>query len=365
MCSWTTLVAERKPVSDSKTRPLTASFLLVSAVCVALWLSTGCAPGAREFVLEGQTMGTTYHIKMVVEQGELPRGIQAQVDAALNAVDMSMSTYKPESELNRLNRHPVGESFAVSADLWAVLDIAAQIYGLTDGAFDPSVAPLVNLWGFGPVETGDRIPADGEIEALVAAIGFDKLVRSETQRTVYKSAPLSLDLSAVAKGYGADKVARLLRSQGIHRYMIEVGGELALAGLNSRGQAWRIAIETPALFQGEVQKIIAVTDRGLATSGDYRNYFEKDGKRYSHTIDPRTGRPITHRLASVTVIADTAAMADALATGFDVLGAERALVIAGQLNVPVFLVVREAGGFKEIYSEAFAPYLDADAEQEK
>ncbi len=336
-----------------------ASFLFVGAIVVTLLAMVGCEPAAREVIFAGHTMGTTYHVKVVVEGGGLPTDIETQVQSVLDAVDLSMSTYKPDSELNRLNRHPVGEAFAVSADLWAVLDISATVYTLTNGAFDPTVAPLVDLWGFGPVDTGDRVPSEAEIEELVAQIGFNKLLRDATRRTVIKSDNLHLDLSAVAKGYAADKVAHLLREHGIDRYMIEIGGELALSGLNIADEPWRIAIEMPALLQGNVQKIIAVTGRGMATSGDYRNYFEKDGRRYSHTIDPRTGKPIIHRLASVTVIAETSAMADALATGFDVLGAERALVIAGELGVPVFLLVRREGVFKELYNQAFATYLNA------
>ncbi len=342
-----------------------ASFLFMGGVMASLLATWGCEPAVREIVFNGHTMGTSYQIKVVADGSTLPRDLEAQVQSTLDAVDQSMSTYKPDSELNRLNRHPVGEVFAVSPDLWAVLEISATVYTLTGGAFDPTVAPLVDVWGFGPVETGDRVPADTEIEALLGQIGLDKLARDPARRTVVKTSSLQLDLSAVAKGYAADKVAHLLRDQGVTRYMVEIGGELALAGLNSAGESWRIAIETPALLHGEVQKIIAVSDRGVATSGDYRNYFEKDGTRYSHTIDPRTGKPITHQLASVTVIAETSALADALATGFDVLGAQQALAVANELSVPVFLLVRREGTFKQLYNRAFAPYLNADSAVEE
>lgn len=365
MYSWMILVADLVAPLRLKTRPRAASFLFVGAVFATLLTICGCEPAVREVAFAGSTMGTTYHVKVVTKGSELPQDIAVQVQSAVDAVDLSMSTYKPDSELNRLNRHPVGEAFPVSADLWAVLDISATVYTLTGGAFDPTVAPLVDVWGFGPIDTGDRIPSDVEIETLVTQIGLDKLVRDPARRTVLKTSTLQLDLSAVAKGYAADKVADLLREYGIDRYMIEIGGELALAGLNSAGEPWRIAIETPTLLQGDVQKIVAVTDCGMATSGDYRNYFEKDGRRYSHTIDPRTGKPITHRLASVTVIAETSALADALATGFDVLGAERALIVANELGVPVFLLVRGEDAFEERYNQAFAAYLKAGNGLEK
>ncbi len=335
-----------------------ASFLFVGGIMASLLATWGCEPAAREIVFSGHTMGTSYQIKVVADGSTLPRDLEARVQNTLDAIDQSMSTYKPDSELNRLNRHPVGEVFAVSPDLWTVLEISATVYALTGGAFDPTVAPLVDIWGFGPVDTGDRVPSDMEIETLVGQIGFDKLVRDPVHRTVRKTSALQLDLSAVAKGYAADKVAYLLRKYGIDRYMLEIGGELALAGLNSTGEPWRIAVEMPSLLQGDVHKIIAVTDRGVATSGDYRNYFEKNGRRYSHTIDPRTGKPITHRLASVTVIAETSALADALATGFDVLGAQGALAVADKLGVPVFMLVRREGAFEELYNRAFAPYLN-------
>ncbi len=302
-------------------------------------------------------MGTSYHITVVTDAGRFPDGVEDAVSELLDQLDQSMSTYKPDSELNRLNRLMVGEELSVSADLWQVLQGAQHIHALTLGAFDPTVGPLVDLWGFGPEDTGDKVPSELEITALLPKVDLGQLLLASDNK-VSKLAAIDLDLSAIAKGYAAQQVAALLRTRGFKNFLVEVGGELQLAGHNRNGTYWRIAIEAPNLLQGGVEKVIAVTDMGVATSGDYRNYFEREGVRYSHTIDPRTGKPITHNLASVTVLADTAGVADALATAFMVMGAEKTLELAKQRDIPVYLLVKTDDGFHASYSEAFKPYLN-------
>lgn len=302
-------------------------------------------------------MGTSYHITVVTDAGRFPDGVEDAVSELLDQLDQSMSTYQPDSELNRLNRLMVGEELSVSADLWQVLQGAQHIHALTLGAFDPTVGPLVDLWGFGPEDTGDKVPSELEITALLPKVDLGQLLLASDNK-VSKLAAIDLDLSAIAKGYAAQQVAALLRTRGFKNFLVEVGGELQLAGHNRNGTYWRIAIEAPNLLQGGVEKVIAVTDMGVATSGDYRNYFEREGVRYSHTIDPRTGKPITHNLASVTVLADTAGVADALATAFMVMGAEKTLELAKQRDIPVYLLVKTDDGFHASYSEAFKPYLN-------
>jgi thiamine biosynthesis lipoprotein len=302
-------------------------------------------------------MGTSYNITVVTDAGRFPDGVEDAVSELLDQLDQSMSTYKPDSELNRLNRLMVGEELSVSADLWQVLQGAQHIHALTLGAFDPTVGPLVDLWGFGPEDTGDKVPSELEITALLPKVDLGQLLLASDNK-VSKVAAIDLDLSAIAKGYAAQQVAALLRTRGFKNFLVEVGGELQLAGHNRNGTHWRIAIEAPNLLQGGVEKVIAVTDMGVATSGDYRNYFEREGVRYSHTIDPRTGKPITHNLASVTVLADTAGVADALATAFMVMGAEKTLELAKQRDIPVYLLVKTDDGFHASYSEAFKPYLN-------
>ncbi|MEZ0123758.1 MAG: FAD:protein FMN transferase [Candidatus Reddybacter sp.] len=338
----------------ARTGPLSASFLFLLA-CISLLSS--CTHKDIDLSFAGQTMGTSYHITVVTDAGRFPDGVEDEVAELLTQLDHSMSTYKADSELNNLNRLAVGEELSISADLWQVLQGAQHIHALTRGAFDPTVGPLVDLWGFGPRDTGDRIPSETEINALMSQVDLGQL-RLGSDNKVSKLAEIDLDLSAIAKGYAAQQVAALLKMQGFSNFLVEVGGELQLAGHNRKGTPWRIAIEVPSLLQGEVEKVIALSDIGVATSGDYRNYFEREGVRYSHTIDPRTGKPITHNLASVTVLADTAGVADALATAFMVMGAEKTLELAGQRDIPVYLLVKTADGFQANHSAAFKSYLD-------
>ncbi len=337
-----------------RTGPLLASFFFLLASVFTL---TGCTRKDIDLSFMGQTMGTTYHITVVTEAGRFPDGIEDSVQGLLTRLDYSMSTYKPDSELNNLNRLDPGEQFNVSADLWQVLQDAQHIHALTLGAFDPTVGPLVDLWGFGPEDTGDKVPSESEIKALLPQVDFGQL-RLESDRKVSKLVAIDIDLSAIAKGYAAQKVATLLRMQGFNNFLVEVGGELQMAGHNRKGLPWQIAIEMPSLIHGGIENVIAVTDMGVATSGDYRNYFERDGVRYSHTIDPRTGKPITHNLASVTVLADTAGVADALATAFMVMGPEKTLELAEQRDIPVYLLVKTDEGFQPSHSTGFTPFLN-------
>jgi len=338
----------------TRTGPLSASFLFL---LVSLCLLSACTRKDIDLSFTGQTMGTTYHITVVTDAGRFPDGVEDAVAELLERLDQSMSTYKPDSELNNLNRLAVGEEISISADLWQVLQGAQHIHALTLGAFDPTVGPLVDLWGFGPEDTGDKVPSEAEINALMPKVDLGQL-RLGSGNKVSKLAEIDLDLSAIAKGYAAQQVAALLKTQGFSNFLVEVGGELQLAGHNRKGTPWRIAIEVPSLVPGGIEKVIAVSDIGVATSGDYRNYFERDGLRYSHTIDPRSGKPITHHLASVTVLADTAAVADALATAFMVMGVDKTLELAGQRDIPVYLLVKTTDGFQASHSAAFKPYLD-------
>lgn len=338
----------------TQTRPAWASFLFV---LISLFLLLGCSRKDIDLSFSGQTMGTSYHITVVADAGRFPDGVETAVASLLARLDQSMSTYKPDSELNKLNGVAVGQETAVSSDLWQVLQGAQHIHALTLGAFDPTVGPLVDLWGFGPLDTGDKVPSAAEIAALMPQVGLEYLQLGSGD-SVLKLRDIHLDLSAIAKGYAAQQVGALLGSKGMSNYLVEVGGELQVAGHNRKGLPWRIAIEAPSIMQAGVQEVIALSDQGVATSGDYRNYFEKDGVRYSHTIDPRTGSPITHSLASATVLADTAGIADALATAFMVMGAEKSLALANQRDIPVYLLVKTAEGFEAHYSDAFQPYLE-------
>ncbi|MFC4876769.1 FAD:protein FMN transferase [Microbulbifer halophilus] len=331
------------------------------ALFLLLWLVVGlsaCSADKRDWQLSGPTMGTRYHITVAdvpaaVQKPEL----QKRVDAELEQVNREMSTYIDDSELMRFNRGPVGEAVPVSGHLAGVVARSLELYRRSDGAFDVTVGPLVNLWGFGPQPEPETIPDDADIDRLLEQIGSDALVVERSPDRITRSRPVEIDLSAIAKGHGVDRVAELLEAQGIRHYLVEVGGELRTRGKNPRGNPWRIGVESPDPTGRAVQKPIEISGKSVATSGDYRNYYERDGVRYSHSIDPRTGRPLRHRLASVTVIADNCAEADGLATALNVLGAEAGLKLAEEENLAVFMLVKTDTGFEERYSSAFEPYL--------
>ena len=353
-----TLVAKRR-FPGGTTTGLCASFLFALLLLLA---GGGREPAA--LVFSGQTMGTSYHVKIVPGDVPVPEDLEAGVFAALDAVDRAMTTYDDQSELMRLNRAPVGEAVPLSPALAEVLAISRRVYRDSNGAFDPTVGPLVDLWGFGPAPGGDRVPSQGQIDALRASLGYDGLGLDIDPPRATRLRDIRLDLSAVAKGYGADRAAAYLRGLGFDNFMVEVGGEMALAGRNAEGKPWQVAVETPTSDGRGIQRIIGVSAGGVATSGDYRNYFERDGVRFSHTIDPRSGRPISHGLASATVIMPTAAEADALATAFMVMGEAAALQLAEARDIPLFILVKEGTGFAEYWSRAFVPYLGDPGEEQ-
>ena len=359
--------------TSTKTGPMTSALFLfvrsgilsrtlASLALIVLVALSGCSQEKTVWKLTGPTMGTAYHITVVdVPPGMDRAELKAAVDAELAAVNQEMSTYIPDSELMRVNRAPVAQPVALSENLALVIGQALEIYRQSNGAFDVTVGPLVNVWGFGPQPEPETVPTTAEIDALRAQIGSNALILDGQQLT--RNRPVEVDLSAIAKGHGVDRIEDLLVQEGIGNFLVEVGGELRTAGVNPAGQTWRIGIERPSGGQ-VVQKPVAVSGKGIATSGDYRNYYERDGKRYSHTIDPRTGHPVEHRLASVTVIADSAAMADGYATALNVMGAEAALKLAEELQLAVFLLVKTDSGFEERASDAFAPYLANQTESQ-
>ncbi|WP_444893506.1 FAD:protein FMN transferase [Microbulbifer sp. EKSA008] len=341
--------------TNSKTGPVfTALFLLWAAVILS-----ACAPSPESWQLAGRTMGTSYHITVVqvpsgLEQGEL----QQLIDDELQQVNQEMSTYIDDSELMRFNQSPVGQAIPVSQHLADVLEMSLDIYRRSEGAFEVTVGPLVNLWGFGPQPEPEHIPSDKDIADLLTVVGSDALTLTRKPDTVIKSRPVEVDLSAIAKGHGVDRVAELLEDLGIRNYLVEIGGELRTKGVNPKGKTWVIGIEVPSTAGQMVQEPIAVSGKAVATSGDYRNYYERDGVRYSHSIDPRSGRSIKHKLASVTVIADTCAEADGLATAINVLGADAGMALAERDNLAVFMVVKTDSGFEERSSSGFKPYVE-------
>lgn len=329
------------------------SAFLVIAIAVVYRLSV-FTPELVSF--SGPTMGTTYTVKFFTTKDvDGSSDLKDDVDAALVRVNKLMSTYDANSELSLFNKLPAGGSAVVSKDLAYVIDKALLISDMSDGEYDVTVGPLVNLWGFGPGKREDKVPSQESIDDAKSRVGYHYLNLDGRQLT--KEKDIYVDLSSIAKGYGVDVVARVLQDRGIESYLIEVGGEIISQGLKPDGTPWRIAIESPAGGHDMAERIISVTDVAVATSGDYRNYFEKNGVRYSHTINPITGRPITHRLVSVTVVDKTTTMADGLATAITVLGPDKGFEFAQKNGIAAYLLVKTDFGFEEHPSDAFKAYL--------
>jgi thiamine biosynthesis lipoprotein len=274
--------------------------------------------------------------------------------------------------LSRFNALPDQSDWTeLSAPLHTVLLEAEAVSALTDGAFDITIGPVVNLWGFGPDARPDTVPNDATLAQVLRGTGHDKIELRNQPPGIRTSVQQYLDLSAIAKGFGVDEVARYLTVQGVSGFLVEIGGEVSVGGRKPDGSAWRLAIETPGDAAEHVNRIVALggtaddalasdsarNNRALATSGDYRNYYEFNGQRYSHTLDPETGKPITHNLASVTVIAENCMRADALATGFNVMGFEEAMALAVRENIPAYFIVRGEAGFETHHTPAFSSFI--------
>tara|TARA_R110001599_G_scaffold119118_2_gene288828 strand:+ start:9121 stop:10134 length:1014 start_codon:yes stop_codon:yes gene_type:complete len=304
----------------------------------------------------GPTMGTTYTVKFyTTENVKKPSDLKVGVDAALVRVNKLMSTYDPNSELSVFNKLPANQFSNISEDMAYVIDKALLISEMSGGEYDITIGPLVNLWGFGPGNREDKVPSELLIDEAKSRVGYHYLKLDGRRLTKEKN--IYVDLSSIAKGYGVDMVAQVLQSKGVRSYLIEVGGEILSKGVKADGESWKVAIESPAGGHEIVERILSVTDVAVATSGDYRNYFEKNGVRYSHTISPKTGRPITHRLVSVTVVDKTTTMADGLATAITVLGPEKGFEFAQKNGIAAYLLIKTDFGFEERPSDAFKPYL--------
>ncbi len=327
----------------------------------------GCTPPPASderplHLFEGSTMGTYYRVQVVADDldREGRQALAAAIEEELEGVNGRMSTYLPDSELSRFNRHRATTPFELSPSTFEVFAAAMAASRRTGGAFDVTVGPLVDAWGFGP-GVGEPPELDqAAVRQVLDRIGFEKLELDAASRTARKTrADLSCDLSGIAKGYAVDRVAERLAELGAADVWVEVGGEVRAAGTNARGQTWRLGIERPQLLPGELQRIVPLADLAVATSGDYRNYREIGGERFSHLIDPRAGWPIRHRLASVSVFHPRCMVADALATALMVMGAEEGYQLALAENLPVFFLVRDGDGFVERGTPAFWELVEA------
>jgi thiamine biosynthesis lipoprotein len=293
--------------------------------------------------LAGRTMGTTWSVKLVCHAAALAvldQGIQAQLDDVV----AQMSTWEADSDLSRFNRAAPGTAQILPQAFCAVLDAALALAADTDGAYDPTIGPLVNLWGFGPDAGRGVSPTPGELAIERARVGWQRLHFDPATRTVVQPGDCYVDLSSIAKGHGVDRVAEYLIVQGIASFLVEVGGELRAHGCKPDGKSWQIAVETPH-DEGSAAAVVALDGCSIATSGDYRRYFEDAVGRHSHTIDPRSGHPVSHRLASVTVLHPLCMHADALATALAVLGPQHGMAYANRHGLAALFVVKSEDGF--------------------
>ncbi|MCG6943328.1 MAG: FAD:protein FMN transferase [Thiohalocapsa sp.] len=331
-------------------------------------LLAGCGPREQTLALAGSTMGTTWSVQVPHPAADLDQAkLYEDISAVLEEVNGRMSTYQPSSELSRFNTATTTDWFPVSAELERLVATALAVSKATGGAFDVTVGPLVNLWGFGPEVHPDEIPPQADIDAARARVGWHRLHTRAAPPALRKDRPdLYVDLSAIAKGHGVDRVAELLEGKGLTDYLVEIGGELRGRGVNAQGEPWRIAIERPDPGRRAALRVVALTDQAMATSGDYRNFFEVNGKRYSHTIDPATGRPVVHDLASVTVVAERCGDADAWATSLLVLGPQKGMALANKRGLATLFVERLApkGKEEELRITESAAFAQAAGEQQ-
>ncbi len=325
-------------------RPLIALALLLTV--------SACLFGKEPDVvrLSGETMGTTFNITAIgddLDEAALGQAVQE----TLAQVNAKMSNWDPNSEVSTFSASGSTDPMQVSDEFAFVIEAANEVHEKSGGTFDVTLGPLIELWGFGPRKPEDPIPADDEIATALGQVGQARLLDLDRGAgTLAKSeAGVGINLSAIAKGYGIDAVAAQLREAGIENYMVEIGGDLVTMGENDKGESWRIGIEKPETGAQSIQLIVPLDNLGMATSGDYKNFFEQDGVRYSHIIDPTTGRPITHRTTSVTVLANNAMMADAWATAMLALGQEKGMELAEKHKLAVFFISRDVTSGEEAY----------------
>ncbi len=332
--------------------------VLLFLACILLLELSGTAH-AREYTIQGRTMGTFYTIKLVSTRQQSMDLWQKQIDTRLAQVNAGLSMYDPDSNLSRFNRTEPGRLFRLSRDFARVMDTARTVFTLTDRAWDGTIKPLVDLWGFGTREPTDTLPDPDAIAEALALTGFQHLTFENNH--VKKTKPgITLDLGSIAKGYGVDAVAGVLTRVGIDDFLVEIGGELYGSGMNRHKKPWSVGITHPLKTGADtgLYKVVNLENRAIATSGDYRNFFEFRGRTYSHIIDPKTGYPVDNQVVSASVIADTCTFADALATALVVMNPEDSLALVDTLeNVECLIIQKTLTGFKEFASRGFHTFV--------
>ncbi|MBM3836812.1 MAG: FAD:protein FMN transferase [Verrucomicrobia bacterium] len=376
-------VARQTPRSRPRDLFVLVSFLSVGSVLA------GDIPRDRSLqVISGRTMGTTFTVKFLtslpaasessrrrilqkpshieplngplsrslspsegervsVGRGAFVKEVESEINRLLEKINRQMSTYLPDSELSQFNACGHTNWFPVSREVVEVFENALALSEASQGAFDITVGPLVNLWGFGPEKRAWQVPEADRIAQLLRHVGYNKVFAQTRPPRIRKTAPeVYCDLSAIAKGHGVDRVAQYLEAIRVQDYLVQIGGEVRAKGKNPEGQTWNVGIQDPR-DASRICRRVQLQNQALSTSGDYVQSFEQNGRKYSHTIDPRTGRPVTHALASVSVVHDSSAMADAWATALNVLGSEAGFALAAKKGLPVLMVLRTPDGYVE------------------
>ncbi len=329
-------------------------YVLTLSIVVLLIAGTGLK---KEVTLSGRTMGTTYHIKIITTYFENLTSLKNRINTRLDEINKSMSTFMKESDISKFNESPSNTRIQVSDDFIQVVKTAKKLYAQTQGAWDGTVGPLVNLWGFGNQEQKSRIPLKGNIKKELEKVGFDQVKILENRYLLKKNIAVSLDFGSIAKGYGVDQVAQLIKSNDLENFLVEIGGEVYASGKRKDGKNWRVGINTPRKdsFLNQVHKVVNLHNKAMATSGDYRNFIEIDGKIYSHVIDPRTGYPVSNQVVSVSIVSDSCTYADGLATAVMVMGKTKGLELVNQMdNTECLIIIMEKNGtLTNYYSNGF------------
>ncbi|TCD23903.1 FAD:protein FMN transferase [Pseudomonas sp. IC_126] len=333
--------------------------VIVAALAAAL---TGCLFQDKVESFGGPTMGSTYSVKYVAgDQAANKAQLQRDTESILAEIDKQLSTYRSDSDIEVFNALPAGECMAMPSGVRELVMAGQRLSEESDGALDLTIEPLLNLWGFGPQGRGERVPSAEEIARVRQDVGQQHL-RVEGEQ-LCKIRAVQVDFNSIAAGYAVDQVAGTLEASGVSSYLVEITGELKARGRKPDGAPWRIAIEAPHDDERVAQRIIELDGYAVSTSGDYRNYFERDGKRYSHTLDPQTGFPIDHHLAAVTVVDPSTLRADGLSTVLMVLGPDRGLAYAAERKIAALFVIREGRKFVSRSTEAFDELFGAGVEQ--
>ena len=340
--------------------PAFRAFVVIVGALAAVF-GIGCEADREPIVLSGPAQGTSYRVTITEPPAELDADrARAAMRDVIDVVDRRMSTWRDDSEVSRFNAGPANEWVSVSPQLAGLVRHALRIGRETEGAFDVTIAPVLQIWGFGAgADRPERLPSRDELDAAREDTGIGLVdVRMEPPALRKKRAGTRLDLAGLAQGYTVDRMAERLDELGAKRYLVELGGELFARGRKSEDDAWRIGVEKPQAGVRAVERVVELADAGMTTSGDYRDFFEIDGRRFSHTIDPRTGRPVAHDLRAVTVIAEDAITADAMATALLVMGPDNGLRYADAHDIAaLFVSGGNEAGYTESNSQAFEPYL--------